>query len=116
MIKFILIMVGLFAIVYNPFLIAIAGAVYFTWLFLKKPNSFTAVVDTQPEESKDHKDFMTSEERTEKEMSNIKFKEGFQDDPRWQAKARSVGIQVEKAQEIEEARMRELGQNIKSMG
>lgn len=116
MLGYILIFIGLCLILWQPWLLIVAVIVVIMYLLANKPNSFTAAIDTPPRKYKNRKDFLTYEERTEREMSNIKFKEGYQNDPRWQAKARSVGIQVEKAQEIEEARMRELGQSIKNMG
>ena len=125
MLRLILAIVVLTIIMCKPFLLFLGAAVGLAWLLLKRPNSFTAINSIFPpaREFKDRrdnlsrqKDFITYEERQEKEMSNIKFKEGFQDDPKWQAQAKKVSLQVEKAQEIEEARMRELGQNIKTMG
>lgn len=125
MLKLILVIVGLTIIMCKPFLLFLGAAVGLAWLLFSRPNSFTAInsIFTSPAKSKDRtsnlsrqKDFMTYEERQDKEMSSIKFKEGFKDDPRWQAKARSVGVHVKKAQEIEEAKLRELGQSIKNMG
>lgn len=107
MIKFILILIGLFIIMTKPFLIVLAGVALLTWLFLKRPDSFLSLpahlTTPEPEEEPTvEKDFITAEERTEKEMSKIKFKEGYQDDPKWKAlnkkvmdhNARQAGITV----------------------
>jgi hypothetical protein len=121
MIKFILIIIGLFIIIYHPFLILVAGAIWLTWLFLSRPDSFGMLSkqrgerDNEPEPDLSHDEgFTTYEERAEKEMSHIKFKEGFQDDPMWQAQAKKVRDQIQKARDLEDAAMRAEAQNIKN--
>ena len=113
MIKFILIIIGLYVIISNPALILIGGAAWLTWLLLqsqpKKEDS--EVAPDLPED----KGFDTYEEREEKIMSGIKFKEGYKDDPKWQALAKKVGIHVEKAKELGEAELRAAKQSIKDM-
>jgi len=48
-------------------------------------------------------------------MSNIKFKEGFEDDPKWQEQSKRFREQIQKAQDLEDEAMRVEGQNIKNM-
>jgi hypothetical protein len=124
MIKFILVVVGLTVVICQPILLFLAAAVGLVWLLVKQPNSFSLlswldakipVKDLKPDLPED-KGFTTQEEREEKIMSSIKFKEGYKDDPRWQALAKKVGLHIDKAREIEEAAMREAGRNIKNMG
>ncbi|MGB2806355.1 MAG: hypothetical protein WBC22_01335 [Sedimentisphaerales bacterium] len=124
MIQFILVVVGLTIIICQPILLFLAAAVGLIWLLLSRPNSFSLLSwlesklpakDLKPDLSED-KGFTTQEEREEKIMSSIKFKEGFQDDPKWQALAKKTREHIQKAQELEEAAMRAEGQNIKNMG
>ena len=90
MLRLILVVVVLTIIMCKPFLIVLAGVALLAWLFLKRPDSFLSLPSylTTPEPKEEpsvKKDFITYEERQEKEMSKVKFKEGFQDDPKWQA-------------------------------
>jgi len=114
MIKIILIgSICLWLLFYHPGWVLLAGFIYGCVYLLHKYNLTPAV-------SKDRADnlppdFMTYEDRAEKEMTNTKFKEGFENDPKWQALAKKVGSHVDKARDIEEASMREAGRNIKNM-
>jgi hypothetical protein len=123
MIKFILIVVGLTIIICKPFLLFLGAAIGLVWLLIKQPNSFPwlswldakiPTKDQKPDLSEDSS-FNTYEKREEGEMSRIKFKEGFQDDPKWQALAKKVGQHVERVRELEEAAFRAEAQNIKNM-
>jgi hypothetical protein len=124
MIQFILIIIGLYVIISKPALILLGGAAWLTWLILKHPDSFTLLPrhlttpggeDQEPESdlSRD-KGFTTYEERIEREMSNHKFKEGFQDDPEWKKQADRAREYIQKARDLEEAELNTLGQNIKN--
>ena len=106
----------IYLLLYHPGWVLLAGLICGGFYLLRQYNLVPAddIEDRENNLSR-RKEFITYEERQEKEMANTKFKEGFQDDPKWQAQAKKAYIHVEKAQELEEARMRELGQNIKDM-
>jgi len=125
MLRFILLIIGLVVIMCKPFLLFLAAAVGLMWLLISRPTSFPAldsllagwgarVNEPEPDLSR-RKDFMTYEEREEKIMSNIKFKEGFEDDPKWQEQSKRFREQIQKAQDLEDEAMRVEGQNIKNM-
>lgn len=95
MTKFILIVLGLFIILYYPVLIVIVGVALLTWLFLKRPNSFlslpTHLTTPEPKEEKSvpKKEHATVEEIYAREVE-AKMKPGYKDDPKWQALSKKV--------------------------
>jgi len=109
MLRLILVVVVLTIIMIKPFTLFLGAAVGLAWLLFTRPNSFSwpsdkAVKEPKKEKSVPNKDFITYEERQEKELSKMKFKEGFQDDPKWKVlnkkvrdhNARQAGIPVQK--------------------
>jgi len=124
MIQFILVVVGLTIIICKPFLLFFGAAVGLGWLLIKRPNSFPLLdslfgqrgerVNEPADDLSQDKGFTTYEERIEREMSNHKFKEGFQDDPEWQKQAKRAREYIQKARDLEEAELNTLGQNIKN--
>jgi len=111
MLRFILIVIGLYLIVSKPALILLGGAAILVWLYLKKPNSFSKA--TQEEESKEPEPDLSREERADQEAEK-KMKPGFREDPRWQELSKKVRDHIQKAREIEEEELRKLGQNVKN--
>jgi len=95
MLRLILVVVVLTIIMINPFLIVLAGVAYLTWLFLKRPNSFTSLPAylTTPEPKKEKsvpkKEYPTVEEIYAREVE-AKMKPGYKDDPKWQALSKKV--------------------------
>lgn len=124
MIQFILVVVGLTIIICKPFLLFFGAAVGLGWLLIKRPNSFPLLdslfgqrgerVNEPADDLSQDKGFTTYEERIEREMSNHKFKEGFQDDPEWKKQADRAREYIQKARDLEEAELNTLGQNIKN--
>ena len=117
MIKIILIgSVCMYLLLYHPGWVLLAGLIAGGFYILRQYD-LTPAEDSKDGKSNlsEDKSFDTYEEREEKEMSRTKFKEGFQDDLKWQALAKKVSLHVEKARDLEEAAMREAGRNIKNM-
>ena len=124
MIQFILVVVGLTIIICKPFLLFFGAAVGLGWLLIKRPNSFPLLdslfgqrgerVNEPADDLSQDKGFTTYEEREEKIMSGIKFKEGFENDPEWLKQAKRAREHIQKVNDREEAELRILGQNIKN--
>jgi hypothetical protein len=95
LIKFILAIVVLTIIISKPILLFLCAGFGLAWLLLKRPNLFASLLDKAVKEPKKErsmpkKDFVTYEERQEKEMSKIKFKDPDKTDPKWQALNKKV--------------------------
>ena len=104
MTKFILIVISLYLIISNTWLILIVGGTALCWYSCKKkPNLFSKLLDclsgpppknTEPEDdlSFENREFETYKERlarTEAELEK-NMKPGFQDDPEWQEKSKRL--------------------------
>ena len=115
MIKFILVVVGLIVIIYNPILLFLCAGFGIAWLILKRPDSFTKLAShlvapgegsNEPEEDLSlGKEYPTPEEVYSKEVEKS-MKPGYKDDPEWQKLTKKIGKHVEEAQKKEEAAVR----------
>jgi hypothetical protein len=117
MIKFIIIgSFCMYLLFYHPGWVLLAGLIA-GGLYILRQYDLAPVKDSKDDKSNlsDEDGLNTYEKREEGEMSRIKFKEGFQDDPKWQALAKKVGQHVERVRELEEAAFRAEAQNIKNM-
>lgn len=120
MLKFILVVIGLTIIISKPFLILVGGAVFLTWLYMRKSNPFalprhltTPGGKTKEPEPDLSWEYVDPEEKADREVEKM-LRPGFRDDPEWQKFAKNFRDHMNRARAIEDEAMRVEGQNVKN--
>ena len=101
--------VGLWLLLYHPGWVLL-GSFIVGGFYIFRKYDLTEIKEEEPK-----KEFTTYEEKLKQTDAEHEFKEGFENDAEWQARAKAVREHIEKARALADDEMSTSEQNVKNM-